>query len=387
MAEEGMAVAIGPAVEDGAGRTFRPVHQGLAERLACLHEEIKRETEGVNRIAIAIYDARSGILKSFVHSSEGASPFEHTVGRLADLKPLAELARTGARRVINDLANHSTSTPSHNKRLIEAGYLSSYTVPIFHKGLFHGFVFFNSFQIGYFTHAVIQRLKPLAEVVSLHTVMELDAVRMIGAAVKTVRQISRVRDEETGTHLERMARYTRLIAQRMAPRCGMSDEWVEFLFQFAPLHDVGKVAVPDQILFKPGRLSPEEFTIMKTHVSRGIDIVETMADTFRLGGTPYVRILKNVVSHHHECIDGSGYPHGLVGEAISLEGRIAAVADVFDALTSARPYKHAWTTEDALAFLIEQAGKKFDRVAVEILKNSRSAIADIQSQFAEAEVG
>ena len=378
-------MAILPAVE-GSGRTFRPVYQGLAERLACLHDEIKRETEGVNRIAIAIYDSRSDILKSFVHSSEGDSPFEHTVARLADLKPLAELARTGARRVIHDLSNHSTSNPAHNRRLVEAGYLSSYTVPIFHKGLFHGFVFFNSFQINYFTQAVIQRLKPLAEVVSLHTVMELDAVRMIGAAVKTVRQISRVRDEETGTHLERMARYTRLIAQRMAPRYGMSDEWVEFLFQFAPLHDVGKVAVPDQILFKPGRLTEEEFAIMKTHVVRGIEIVDTMADTFRLGGAPYVRILKNVVAHHHECIDGSGYPSGLGGDGISLEGRIAAVADVFDALTSARPYKQAWTIDDALAFLTEQAGKKFDPVAVEILRNSRSAIADIQSQFAESEV-
>lgn len=379
-----MAVAIMPAME-GAAQMFRPVHQGLAERLACLHDEIKREADGVNRIAIAIYDSRSDILKSFVHSSEGDSPFEHTVARLSDLKPLAELARTGARRIIHDLANHSTSNPAHNKRLVDAGYLSSYTVPIFNKGMFHGFVFFNSFLANYFSPPVVQRLKPLAEVVTLHTVMELDAVRMIGAAVKTVRQISRVRDEETGTHLERMARYTRLIAQRMAPRCGMSDEWVEFLFQFAPLHDVGKVAVPDHILFKPGRLTPEEFTVMKTHVDRGVEIVDTMADTFRLGGAPYVRILKNVVAHHHECIDGSGYPHGLKGDAISLEGRIAAVADVFDALTSARPYKQAWTTDDALGFLTEQADKKFDPMAVNILKASRSAIADIQSQFAETE--
>lgn len=377
-----MAVAITAAVE-GVGRTFRPVHQGLAERLACLHDEIKRDADGVNRIAIAIYDSRSDILKSFVHSSEGDSPFEHTVARLADLKPLAELARTGARRIIHDLANHPSSNPSHNRRLVDAGYLSSYTVPIFHKGLFHGFVFFNSFQANYFTPPVVQRLKPLAEVVTLHTVMELDAVRMIGAAVKTVRQISRVRDEETGTHLERMGRYTRLIAQRMAPRCGMSDEWVEFLFQFAPLHDVGKVAVPDHILFKPGRLTAEEFTVMKTHVGRGVEIVDTMAETFRLGGAPYVRILKNVVAHHHECIDGSGYPHGLKSDAISLEGRIAAVADVFDALTSSRPYKKAWTNEEALDLLQREAGRKFDPDCVAALAGDPDAIREIQLQFTE----
>jgi len=369
-----------------AKAAFRPVHQGLAERLACFHDEIKRDFDGINRIAICIYDPTTDILKSFVDSSEGDNPFEHTVARLADLKPLAQLAKTGGRRVINDLAAHVASTPAHAKRLLSAGYLSSWTVPIFHKGTFHGFIFFNSFQTGYFTPQVVQRLRPVAEVVSLHTIMELDAVRMIQAAVKTVRQISRARDEETGAHLERMARYARLIALRLAPRRGLSDEWVEFLFQFAPLHDVGKIAVPDQILFKPGRLEPDEFEIMKSHVSKGVEIVDTMADTFRIGGAPYVRVLRNVVAHHHESIDGSGYPHGLAGEAISLEGRITAVADVFDALTSVRPYKRAWTIEEAFGFLTEQSGKKFDPEAVDILKNSRSAIADIKSQFAEAEI-
>lgn len=364
-------------------QNFRPVHQGLAERLACFHDEIKRDFDGINRIAIAIYDPTTDILKSFVDSSEGDNPFEHAVACLAELKPLATLARTGGRRVINDLSNHPASTPAHAKRLLSAGYLSSYTVPIFHKGTFHGFIFFNSFQTGYFTPPVVQRLRPVAEVVSLHTIMELDAVRMIQAAVQTVRQISRARDEETGAHLERMARYARLIALRLAPRRGLSDEWVEFLFQFAPLHDVGKIAVPDQILFKPGRLTPDEFEVMKTHVAKGCEIVDTMAETFRIGGAPYVRVLRNVVAHHHEAIDGSGYPHGLAGEAISLEGRITAVADVFDALTSQRPYKAAWSVEQAFAFLTEQSGRKFDPDAVEILKSSIAAVADIQSQFTE----
>ncbi|MGE5517296.1 MAG: HD domain-containing phosphohydrolase [Bacteroidota bacterium] len=375
--------SVGPAKKASPGQGFRPVHQGLAERLACFHDEIKRDFDGINRIAIAIYDSSTDILKSFVDSSEGDNPFEHAVARLSELKPLATLARTGGRRVINDLATHPAGTPAHAKRLLSAGYLSSYTVPIFHKGTFHGFIFFNSFLPGYFTPPVVQRLRPVAEVVSLHTIMELDAVRMIQAAVQTVRQISRARDEETGAHLERMARYARLIALRLAPRRGLSDEWVEFLFQFAPLHDVGKIAVPDQILFKPGRLTPEEFEVMKTHVAKGSEIVDTMAETFRIGGAPYVRVLRNVVAHHHEAIDGSGYPFGLSGEAISLEGRITAVADVFDALTSERPYKKAWPVQQAFDFLTEQSGKKFDSEAVEILKSSHAAIADIQGQFTE----
>ncbi|CAA7616017.1 HD domain-containing phosphohydrolase [Magnetospirillum sp. UT-4] len=364
---------------------YRPVHQSLAERVMCLHDEIKRDLPGVNRVAIAIYDPRTDIVKSFLHSSEGDSPFEHTVARLADLKPLAELARTGARRVIHDLEIHPTTTPAHNRRLVKAGYRSSYTVPMFNKGTFHGFLFFNSFEPGYFSQPVVHRLRPLAEVVALTAVMELDAVRMIQAAVKTVRQISHVRDEETGSHLERMARYARLIALRLAPRQGLTDEWVELLFQFAPLHDVGKIAVPDHILFKPGRLSPEEFAVMRNHVARGVEIVDVMASTFRIADAGYVRILRNVVAHHHECIDGTGYPNGLAGNGISLEGRIAAVADVFDALTSNRPYKNAWSNQDALDYLAAEAGRKFDADAVEILRSSGAAIHDIQSQFAECD--
>ncbi len=369
------------------GAVMRPFHQGLAERLVCQHDQLRGEFPGLDRIAVAIYDHRTDLLKAFVHSSEGANPFEHAMSRLADLAGLQELARTGASRVIPDLSVHKASSMAHLRRLLQAGYLSSYTLPIFHKGSFQGFVFLNSFQRGYFTPAVVRALRPVAEVIALTTVMELDAVRMIQAAVRTIRQISRARDEETHSHLERMARYTRLIALRLAPRRGMSDEWVEFLFQFAPLHDVGKIAVPDHILLKPGRLTPEEFEVMKGHVAKGVEIVDVMADTFRISGAPYVRILRNVAAQHHEAVDGSGYPLGLAGEQLSLEGRIVAVADVFDALTSARPYKRPWSTHEALAYLVEQAGRKFDPEAVEILRNSGAAIADIQHQFAEEPEG
>ena len=276
--------------------------------------------------------------------------------------------------------------PAHLKRLLRAGYLSSYTCPIQHRNTFQGFLFLNSFQAGYFTPDVLRRLRPYCEVVSLNTVMELDSIRMIQAAVSTIHQVSQARDEETGGHLERMARYARMVAQRLAPRHGLSDEFVEFLFQFAPLHDVGKVAVPDNILFKAGRLDPTEWEVMKGHVGRGIAVVDVMAATFGVTGAPYMRVLRNVVAHHHESMDGSGYPLGLSGAQISLEGRICAVADVFDALTSRRPYKDAWTNEAAMDFLVEQKGRKFDPDCVDIFQKSMAAILDIQRRVAEVEV-
>ena len=359
------------------------LQQGLAERVAAYHRDIRAEFPRLDRIAVAIYDSRTDLLRSFVDSSEGGNPFEHTMARLADLPELARVARSGGIRVIDDMVTHQASSASLSRRLVKAGYLSSFAMPIHHKGAFQGFVFFNSFLRDYFTPSVIRGLRPVADLVALTTVMELEAVRMLQAAVHTVRQMSRARDEETHAHLERMARYARIIALRLAPRRGRSDEWVEFLYQFAPLHDIGNIGVPDHILFKPGRLTPEEFEVMKQHVAKGCEIVEVMAGNFGIDRASHVDILHNVVGHHHECVDGSGYPLGLSGDAVSLEGRIVAVADVFDALTSNRPYKKAWTNDEALAFLTEQAGRKFDPEAVDILCSSQSAVRDIQRTFTD----
>jgi HD-GYP domain-containing protein (c-di-GMP phosphodiesterase class II) len=371
---------------NAGGSGPRPIHQGMAERLACYHDQLRTDYPGITHVSIAIHDRHTDLLHSFVHSSEGVCPFEHSAGHLADLKGLAMLSRTGATRIIDDLSTHVSSQPAHCRRLVEAGYLSSYTVPIMHRGAFLGFVFLNSPHRGYFKTGVVRGIRSMVDVLALTTVMELDAVRMIQAAVLTVRQISRTRDEETGAHLERMGRFSRLIAQRLAPRRGYSEEWVEFLHQFAPLHDIGKIGVPDHILFKPGRLTDDEFEVMKTHVTKGVEIVDVMAGNFRLGGGPLITILHNVVAHHHEAMDGSGYPLGLSGAAISLEGRIVAVADVFDALTSVRPYKKAWSVEEALDYLRLQTGRRFDPEVVEVLAEGRDAIDEIRRHFEDEKV-
>lgn len=126
----------------------------------------------------------------------------------------------------------------------------------------------------------------------------------------------------------------------------------------APMHDIGKVAIPDHVLLKPGRLTEDELVVMKTHATRGAEFLYGSS-------SPLLEMAYHIAMTHHEKFDGSGYPHGLAGEAIPLVGRIVAVADVFDALTSARPYKAAWPLEDAQAFLREQSGRHFDPRVVE----------------------
>lgn len=361
------------------------VHRGIAERLICLHDEIKgeRSLASLSRVAVALYDSTSDLLKTFIHSSDGDNPVDGASAHLADCPSLRQLASTGARRIINDLGPAAREGREFANRLYGCGYRSSYTMPIANKGTLYGFLFFNSFEEGFFQPAAVQRLRPYAELIALAVMRELDTVRMMQAAVKVIRSVSSARDEETGSHLARMARYARLIATKMRDRHGLTDEYIEYLFQFCPLHDVGKVAVPDAILLKPGRLSEDEFEQMKSHVSRGVEIIDLMMRDFGLKSMPYLDVLRNIVAYHHEALDGSGYPFKLVGAQIPIEARIAAVADVFDALTSERPYKHAWSNEEALDLLWKNAGTKFDPDCVAMLADSMGEIQEIQARFSE----
>ena len=175
------------------------------------------------------------------------------------------------------------------------------------------------------------------------------------------------RDEETGNHIIRMAKYSRIIAEEL----GMSRDDAEVIEMAAPMHDIGKIGIRDDILLKPGKLTYEEFEIMKTHTIIGHDILKDSPSKFlQMGGI--------IALGHHEKFDGSGYPYGKKGEEIPIEARIVAVADVFDALVSERPYKNAWSTQAALEYMESHRGKHFDPEALDAFKSQIDAVAKIQ---------
>jgi len=180
------------------------------------------------------------------------------------------------------------------------------------------------------------------------------------------------RDPETGGHILRMAHYARHIARML----GLSAEQQDLLLAAAPMHDVGKVGTPDAILLKPGRLTAAEFEIMKLHASIGYEVL-------RACSSPLLQVAAEIAYTHHEKFDGSGYPRGLAGEAIPLVGRIVAVADVFDALTSERPYKSAWSVERAVQLLRDGRGKHFDPRCVDAFFQDWDEVLDIKSRFAD----
>lgn len=178
------------------------------------------------------------------------------------------------------------------------------------------------------------------------------------------------RDPETGAHIQRMSHYSRLIARQL----GLPQAEQELILETAPMHDVGKVGISDSILLKPGKLTPEEFEIMKQHAEIGYQILSQ-------SDSPVLQAAATIARSHHEKFDGSGYPKGLKGEAIPLYGRIVAVADVFDALTSARPYKPSWELERATGFIRSNSGTHFDPTCVEAFFSAWEEALHIRDTF------
>ena len=193
-------------------------------------------------------------------------------------------------------------------------------------------------------------------------------------AVFRLARAAEFRDPETGAHIQRMAHYSRLIAAGI----GLDEAQQELILEAAPMHDVGKLGTPDAILLKPGKLTPEEFAVMKQHASIGWEIL-------RDSHAPTLQTAAEIAHTHHEKFDGSGYPHGLKGDGIPLFGRIVAVADVFDALTSARPYKKAWDFDAAWEFIRENSGSHFDPRCTDAFLARREEALAIRARFRDPE--
>jgi len=194
-------------------------------------------------------------------------------------------------------------------------------------------------------------------------------VRLQNSIVSTLADVVENRDSNTGGHIERTSVYVKIFIEAMLEHGLYADEiqsWnLDLVVSSARLHDLGKVSIPDSILNKPDKLTEEEFAIIKTHTAAGERIIDHMI--LRSGDGDFLRNAKFIAGYHHEYWDGSGYPYGLKGKEIPLQGQIMAIVDVYDALTSARPYKKAFTNEESLKIIREGSGKQFDPHIVDLL--------------------
>ena len=194
---------------------------------------------------------------------------------------------------------------------------------------------------------------------------QLEIIHRLGHAAE-------YKDNETGYHIIRMSLYCGLMGEAL----GMTAAEVEVLQRASPMHDVGKIGIPDRVLLKPGKLDADEWSIMKTHAAIGADLLAG-------SNSPLIEMAATIAMTHHEKWDGSGYPRGLVGQDIPLPGRICAICDVFDALTSERPYKRAWTVDEAMTEIRAGAGKHFDPALIPVFEGVLPRVLDIRAQYHE----
>lgn len=201
-------------------------------------------------------------------------------------------------------------------------------------------------------------------------------------------KLAESRDSDTGTHLERVRIFCRLLAQELQIhptfRCMINDDYVRLIYETSPLHDIGKVAIPDSILLKPGKLTADEFEVMKSHTIRGAQTLGAAMKEFP--NAEFLRMAHDIALCHHERYDGRGYPYGLAGDAIPLSGRIVALADVYDALTSKRVYKSAMSHEETRAIIVSERGTHFDPNVVDAFLQLENEFRTIRLKHAENEM-
>ena len=215
-----------------------------------------------------------------------------------------------------------------------------------------------------------------------------EVVELQDGTIRAMASLAETRDNETGNHIRRTQHYVEVLARKLQHHPRFSEELteaaIEMIFKSAPLHDIGKVGIPDRILLKPGKLTPEEFEVMKTHTTLGRDAI-VAAEREASQTNPFFRYAKEIAYSHQEKWDGSGYPEGLVGNTIPLSARLMAVADVYDALISVRVYKEAFPHEVAVEIIRDGRGSHFDPDMVDAFLALSEEFRNIAQRFADGE--
>lgn len=336
----------------------------LRELLRQVHARMGRIEASIERVSFVIHDPGSDLLCTYLCHDRRQHGAVFEARSLHALPGLAALPRRREARVVDDLAADAAALPAHVRWLLARGWRSSLTLPLLRGEQLLGFLFVNASQPAVFTPARLEALQPLLDLLLLRIGDHLASLADLRATLALVAEMVALRDPFTGVHQARVGRYSALIGRQLQ----LPPADVERLALFATLHDLGKVGIPDRVLLKPGPLDPEEQRLMHTHVVIGLSLIERVLEAVHLSRDPSVQLLREVVAQHHEALDGSGYPLGLEGSAVSLAARIVAVADIYDSLTQERPYKQAMADQEAAAILREMVGSgRLDGRCVEAL--------------------
>ncbi|SFK50722.1 HD-GYP domain-containing protein [Methylophaga sulfidovorans] len=353
----------------------------LNGRLQVLHECLRQSLPQTKQSSCLLYDEKTDLLKKFLSSHHFTNGGYDECIHLKSNQALFTLCQQEEGKLVSfdtddSIWRHFQQDPDS---------VTAFIIPIKQAQRFIGFVCFETeFLAENLNDTAINTLILYAQFISMMINEEFSLVNTLLATVRAARDFTDFRDFETGLHLDRMACYARIIATHLAKKHRLSDEFIEHMYLFARLHDIGKIGISDSILNKPGRLDDAERSIMKTHVSKGVDMLEQVLQDYNLVDMRDTDMMRNIVACHHEYIDGSGYPKGLKGDDIPLEARIATVADIFDALTCHRPYKKPWPLEDAIAELEKmQQANKLDAECVAAVRENKAEFEKIMKELSD----
>lgn len=308
----------------------------------------------------------------------------------SESKSLMKIMNSKKVRIINDLESYYERHPnSDSTRLIlEEGYHSSLTAPLVKSdGKIVGILFFSSKEKNIYREEDIYKVSSILDLIS--TIFEKNMLieDLVTNSVLTFVKLVEGKDPETSNHVERMAFYSKIISKYLSLNPKYKDTidyyFIDNILKFAPLHDIGKVGIPDNILLKPGRLTEEEFDIMKNHPKIGAKILAHFHYNLHKYGIDVFKMAVQLTVGHHEKWDGSGYPSGIRGLKIPLPARITAVADVFDAISSKRVYKEAFSFEKSIEIIKEMKGSHFDPDVVEAFIDGLPEIKNIYEKLKE----
>ena len=300
---------------------------------------------------------------------------------------LGKLIETGEARIINDLEAYTMnkSMRLYNKVILDSGIRASITLPLKVSGKPVGIIFFSSINKNVYQEGHLKFLETLASSIAISFKQNTYIDNIIYSSVLALAKLAEARDEDTGQHLERMRTYSRIIAEILHDHDTYANEvtleYISNIERYSPLHDIGKVGIPDGILLKPGKLNEEEYEAMKKHAIYGAEVLRKAEENLNAQGRSVFSMAIDITVGHHEKWDGSGYPYGKRGLDIPLSARIVAIADVFDALTSRRPYKEPFSYEESISIIEEGKGKHFDPNIVELVMLNQDRIKKVYNDF------
>jgi len=306
---------------------------------------------------------------------------------------LGKVLESGNIRIINDLEEYVKGKPlkEYNRVILKSGIRSSITVPLKINRKPVGIIFFSSTKKNAYNDRHIFFLKTISDSIAISFDKNILINDILYGSILALAKLAESRDKDTGEHLQRIKVYSGLIVKLLSEDSNykgyITPEYIENIEKFSPLHDIGKVAIPDNILLKPGKLTKEEFEIMRTHAIFGAWILKEADDNIKKSSRSIFQIGIEIAEGHHEKWDGTGYPFGKKGEDIPLSARIVAVSDVFDALTSKRPYKDAFSFEKAYEVILDGSGNHFAPGIVKVFIEHKDRFYEVYQHFFKGENG